>query len=948
MQKKSACSIFQHFNRIVRAGGSIAFSLNFSPLFLCSSKEIGSPKAYYKNYIHMKKKILKISLISIASILILAIALPFIFKDKIKAMLNEEINNSVNAKISFGGFSLSMFKSFPDFTFTLNGLKVAGINEFSQDTLANIGTLSVTVDLMSVFKSEQLKMQSFLIDDARIHARVLKNGKANWDIMKPEEEKAKPGEPAKFSMALKKYAITDALIVYEDESMGFATRMQGFEHKGTGDFTQDLFTLSTITKSDSMTVSYGGITYLKKVNARVDADLDMDMKNFKFTFKDNRFFLNDLVFGLNGWYAMPGDDMDMDLSFSAEKNDFKSFLSLIPSMFTKDFEQVKSSGKLAFKGFLKGRMNDKQMPAFGLDLIIENGMFRYPALPEAVNNVQVKLAVSNPDGVPDHTVINLSRMHVELGAEPFDATLLMKTPISDPDIDATLKGKVDLAGAGKFIPLEKGTSLKGIVQADVAMKGRMSAIEKKQYEDFNAEGQISVTQLDYKTADPSGSAQVERMQLLFNPKNVTMPFCDALFAGSDIHLKGSLDNFIAWFVKGDKLKGSLDISSSSINLNTIMVGSTSTAATPADTAPMQVLKVPENIEFDLNADIGKVIYTNLELMNVKGNLQIANGAVNMKDIRMRMLEGTLGMKGSYNSTDSRSPSVDFAIDIEGFDIPKTFTAFNTVQKLAPIAGRCTGKFSTSFSFTGKLDQHMNPVMNSLNGKGNLKTQQIVVSNFEPLSKLADKLKMEQLKKMEVGDVNLTFKFSDGRVYVDPFKLKTGKIVSTVSGSNGLDQSISYVMAMEIPRDMMGGKANSAIEGLFAKAAGKGVDISLPEKINVDALIEGTVTKPEVSLSLKGAKTDDLKAKAMEELEKKKKEAEEKIRAEAEKLKKEAEDRVNAEKEKLRQEGERLKKEAEDKINAEKERLKQEAEKKKKEAEEKIKKEATDKLKNLFK
>lgn len=50
-------------------------------------------------------------------------------------------------------------------------------------------------------------------------------------------------------------------------------------------------------------------------------------------------------------------------------------------------------------------------------------MFQYPTLPVGVNNVNVDLTINNPDGIPDHTAIDLNRMHVELGREPFDAKL---------------------------------------------------------------------------------------------------------------------------------------------------------------------------------------------------------------------------------------------------------------------------------------------------------------------------------------------------------------------------------------------------------------------------------------------------------------------------------------------------------------------------------------------
>jgi hypothetical protein len=117
----------------------------------------------------------------------------------------------------------------------------------------------------------------------------------------------------------------------------------------------------------------------------------------------------------------------MDLKFNAKQNEFKNFISLIPGVYSESFKDVQTSGLLAFNGFVKGVYNDTKMPGFGLTLKINNGKFKYPSLPVGVNDVQVDLSIINPDGVPDHTLINLQRLHAILGGDSFDAKMIVKT-----------------------------------------------------------------------------------------------------------------------------------------------------------------------------------------------------------------------------------------------------------------------------------------------------------------------------------------------------------------------------------------------------------------------------------------------------------------------------------------------------------------------------------------
>jgi hypothetical protein len=352
----------------------------------------------------MLKKIILVIVSIFVLLLIVAIVLPIIYKDKIIALVKTEINNNVNAKVDFKSFDLTLISSFPDFTISLNNLSVVGINEFAGDTLTAIDELNVTVDIMSVIKGDKISIEGISLAKPYFNLLVLKDGKANWDITKPSTDTtAAAAEQSKFKIALKKYSIENGILNYDDESMGFKMSMANLNHSGKGDFTQDIFLLNTQTTADAMNMWYGGVKYFNEIKTNLKADLDMDMINSKYTFKENELSLNELVLGFDGFIAMPKEDIALDLKFDARKNDFKNFISLIPGVYSKDFKDLKSSGKLEFNGFVKGVYNDTKMPGFGLNLKLQNGMFQYPSLPVAVNNVQMNLAINNTDGVPDHT-----------------------------------------------------------------------------------------------------------------------------------------------------------------------------------------------------------------------------------------------------------------------------------------------------------------------------------------------------------------------------------------------------------------------------------------------------------------------------------------------------------------------------------------------------------------
>jgi hypothetical protein len=819
------------------------------------------------------RRILKWTGISFLVIIVLLILLPIIFKDKIVALVKEEANKNLNAKVDFGEFDLSIFSSFPDFRFKINNVSVVGVDDFAGDTLAFIPLLSADVNLKSVISGGPYGINSILIDKPRILGKVLKNGKANWDIAKADSTAATPtetttSEPSKFAMKLKKFKINQAYIVYDDQKGGMYGKLDSLTYELKGDFTQDNFVMSNLLDIAQTTFKMSGVNYLSQAHVKLKADLDMDMPKMKFTFKENEFSLNDLVLGVDGFVEMPDTNIKMDMKFKAKQTEFKSILSLIPAVYSKEFASVKTSGKLALDGFAKGTYNAAQLPAFGVNLAINEAMFKYPSLPKSVNNINVDVHVNNPNGVLDATTIDVNKFHVELAGNPIDLTAHVKTPISDPGLTADIRGVIVLASVKEFIPLEKTDALSGTIKSNISLAGHMSSIDKKEYDKFKASGSLQIDKVDYKTASLPYEVQLNTMLLNFTTQFVELATFDAKLGKSDIQAHGKIDNLIQYIFKNDLIKGNFAINSSLMDLNELMASSSTSSATPTTTAATtpsatasstasSVFAVPSNIDFVLDSKIGKVLYTNLTLENMIGNIVVRNEKVDMTNLKMNTMQGALTINGFYETTNPKKPTVGLNLKVDNFDIQETFKTFNTVQKLAPIGQYAKGKFTATLeNFNTSLNDKMEPDLNAVHAKGVFKTNSVNVGGFPPFVKLGDALKIEQLKSMDVTNLNVNYQIENGRVVMAPFDTKINNVPTNISGSTGFDQTIDYKWKMQIPNAMFGGAANSALTGLLAQAnSAAGTNLAVGEKINVTALFGGTVTKPTVKTSLK----DDAKS-----------------------------------------------------------------------------------------
>jgi hypothetical protein len=441
------------------------------------------------------KKILKYTGISLLALIALAFVLPLIFKKQIVAKVKAEINNNLLAKVEFSDVSISLFRHFPKLSVGLENISVAGINEFRNDTLLSAKRADAALNLWSAISGDQMKLYGVYLNEPRIHAIINKDGKANWEIAKPDTATAT--EASAFDIKLDEYKITDGYIVYEDEVAGMKAEINGLDHEGSGDFTQDAFTLSTKTKATTASFNYGGIPYLADAQTSIDADLQIDNKTSKYTFKNAVATVNELKLNADGFFQLVNDSTyAMDISFDAPSNDFKNILSLVPAIYKNDFDKIKTSGTAAFKGFVKGTYSPQQLPAYDVTLNIKDGFFQYPDLPQPVKNIQVQAQFSNKDGQLDNTVVNVQQAHLEMGADPFDFRLLLQNPMTTKYIDAAVKGKLNFGDVGKFVKLEEGTKLSGLVHADAYAKGALSALQQGGGA-FNAGGFFNIQGLNY-------------------------------------------------------------------------------------------------------------------------------------------------------------------------------------------------------------------------------------------------------------------------------------------------------------------------------------------------------------------------------------------------------------------------------------------------------------------
>ena len=199
----------------------------------------------FKN-LKMWKKILLISFSAFLLIILLLLITPFLFKTQLMDLAKTELNKMLMAKVDFKDLKISFIRNFPNAYVALEGLEVTGVDDFEDELLVSFDIFSATVDIMSVIRMKNIEIKSVLLDRARLNGHILEDGRANWDIVKPGEEKKetvetkkKESAPAAFKVALKRFEIRDMHITFRDDANNMTAEVQSLNYILRGDMTQD-------------------------------------------------------------------------------------------------------------------------------------------------------------------------------------------------------------------------------------------------------------------------------------------------------------------------------------------------------------------------------------------------------------------------------------------------------------------------------------------------------------------------------------------------------------------------------------------------------------------------------------------------------------------------------------------------------------------------------------
>ena len=793
------------------------------------------------------KKIFKVIGIILLIFVAILIAIPFVLESKIDAIVQNYADENLDANLSFDDISLSLISSFPKAEVSVENLKITNRAPFKDETLATAKSISFEMPLGELFKGteEPLVVNEIIANEMLLTLKTNKNGTTNYDIVKKDENEitSTDTKSSGFSFDIENYELNNSAFTYINESSNTNLYATEVNHNGKGIFSGEQSELNTNTEA-RISMSIDSTEYLSNNVIKLDALIDLDLEQEKYTFKENKGFINALPLEFEGYVQIVEAGQEIDITFKNPESSFKDFLAVIPKAYAKNIENVNTTGNFTVNGIIKGIVSEETIPTLDINMRSDNASFKYPDLPKSVENIIINASVKNTTGNVNDTFIDINKLDFKIDEDVFKSEAHIKNLMGNMLVDAHLDGVLNLANITKAYPIELENKLSGILRGKLNTAFDMNAIETNAYQRIKNNGSVSISDFIFSSEDIVNPIQINKANLTFTPTVVSLNSFDALTGKSDFSATGTINNLLGFLLSDKKLQGNFNVNSNTFAISDFMVeDEAATDTSNKTTSDAESLKIPDFLDCTITANAKTVIYDNLNLKNVKGQLLIKDQNANLKNMTTDLFNGQLGISGNV-STKSAKPLFDMKLAMQQFDISQSFKELEMLKFLAPIAKVLQGELNSTINLNGILDENFSPDLKTITGNA---LAEVLTSNINKtgsplLSGLGDKLNFIDFDKLDLKNIKTRLSFENGQVSVKPFTINYKDIPIEVSGSHSFSNVMDYNAVLKVPAEYLGSEVNRLI--------GK---INDPEvdniKIPITATIGGTISKPNITTDL---------------------------------------------------------------------------------------------------
>lgn len=802
-----------------------------------------------------RRKILKYFLVSfgifIGIILLIAVLVPVLFEDKIKALFVAELNKSLATPVTLDedDIHLSLFGHFPDASLVFNNVGIRESFPKSQKNFLEAKEISLLFNFWNIFRSDYT-IKNIVVKDGYCKLVTDRRGNINYKFWKDSEDTTS----SDFHIQLDRVDCVNMDMRYVDYQYEQDIDLQLHNTTLSGNFSSDNYTMEATGDLLSRRIKIGSSNYLVNKEAHVDTKLLVNVPADAYTFEGGRITVEQNTFLLDGSIALEGEDM-YDLTINGDEIDLAGLMLLLPGDISGNLEALNTKGDINFAATIKGPYTKTKTPAINIDFSVRDGSIRHDKFGGRLDDMAFKGKFTNGSRQQGATSeISISNFTATRDGSPVQMALNYSNFVN-PYIDLQLDGDLP---ASLIIPLAMPDvkDVEGMIKLNnINIKGNIRSFNASQGEapptgTITFEG-VSCTMNGEKVEIPAGVAVVSNNE-------ITLQQIKLSAAGSTLIADLSVSNWIQHVFPSEMtpalyLNGSIQAEKFDVNGLMTLLGSTSSTAeatTPSSTSETVAIPTtndPLNISGQVDLRCGKLTYDQLSLENVQTIVKLSPGFIVLSDMRGNTMNGSFTMNTSFRTLPNGELLLQTSGQLASIDVKELFRQLDNFDQT----------YLTDKNLKGSITANIYDVAVKWNADYSLDEQSIYalcdmriengeLIEYKALESLSAFVKLSDLKHIKFSTLENKIEITDRTVKLPAMQIRSNAMDLYMSGTHSFDNVIDYQFRISLAdlmvRKFLGG--NKQQDNYETDAEGG---------VNVYVSMTGTVDDPVLKYNKREAK-----------------------------------------------------------------------------------------------
>jgi uncharacterized protein involved in outer membrane biogenesis len=751
----------------------------------------------------------KIALLTGGLLLLLLVVLVLytsLRQEKITEALTRKVNESVNTRISYGSFRLTVLSTFPNIGARFDNLLVAPSPYYDRtqfagdntDTLLYASSLSLKISLPSLLTGT-VAVKAITVSDGEITMLTDKRGDINFEVLANRKGGGK-------NVRLKNISAKNITVMWHDRSSEM--RIAGNISQATlgGEiFRTGIFLNAALSATlDSATV--GGMDFR---DLPASASLRMRKSANSFSIAKGALELAGLDFDIDGNVNFSAKKLD--LTVTGQKIEISTLSAMLPERWGALTGSFTPSGILDLGLKVNGPYGEAGGPHFDLNFGLTGGRMSHTASGFRVNSLEFVGGMTNGErNGPETFRFTLDRLDASYGSAKLKGSFMLNN-LTSPHIILSLDGDLDFDDLGKIMKPGIIHDQTGLLSGSIRLSGTLPDTMKLKAAALPLlNPEISLLFRDFGASFGEEGPSLTGMN--GSVKVMTDLVADSLsltYADQHFIIDASMRDFTPWLSgRPVMLYVSGDVTTDMFIPEKFAVRDTVSERSEGRKPDI----FPASVSADVRFAADSMVFKGFRASDLKTSFDYRPYVFTFKDISARGLGGLLVGELMLGKQKEGDYIARVRLDVEDTDINRAFTAFNNFGQSFIVSDNLQGNLTGSLNLLAPLDSLYRIIGPELIAEAHLVITEGRLTEFGPAEELSSYLDLDELKDIYFSRMENDLFIKNETVSIPRMLINSSAVNFTLYGSHKFNNDYSYHLRLLLS-EVMSRKARDRNRGV---------------------------------------------------------------------------------------------------------------------------------------